>query len=139
MATSVPDPERLHVILCEPEIAGNTGAIGRTCVALGAKLWLVRPLGFQMTDRHIKRAGLDYWPYLDWTMVDALGEVAAALGRDRLWSFSTKAELGLHLGPVRPRRRPCVWPRESGIGRLVAGRTPRSRRPDPDPPRGPEP
>ena len=80
------------MILAEPEIAGNTGAIGRTCVALGAKLWLVRPLGFQMTDRHIKRAGLDYWPHLDWTVVDSLTEVADALGRDRLWSFSTKAD-----------------------------------------------
>ena len=86
------DEHRIHVILCEPEIAGNTGAIGRTCVALGAKLWLVRPLGFQMTDRHIKRAGLDYWPHLDWKLVDHLDEVAEALGRDRLWSFSTKAE-----------------------------------------------
>jgi len=84
---------RLHVILCEPEIAGNTGAIGRTCVALGAKLWLVRPLGFQLTDRHIKRAGLDYWPHLDWRVVDHFDEVVAVLGGDRLWFFSTKAEL----------------------------------------------
>jgi len=92
MASAVPDEPRIHVILCEPEIAGNTGAIGRTCVALGAKLWLVRPLGFQMTDRHIKRAGLDYWPHLDWKVVDHLDEVAEALGIDRLWSFTTKAE-----------------------------------------------
>ncbi len=87
------DQERMHVILCEPEIAGNTGAIGRTCVALGAKLWLVRPLGFQLTDRHIKRAGLDYWPHLDYQVIDHLDEVSAILGRDRLWSFSTKAEM----------------------------------------------
>lgn len=92
MASTVSDLHRLHVILVEPEIAGNTGAIGRTCVALGAKLWLVRPLGFQMTDRHVKRAGLDYWPHLDWVAVDHLTEVVAALGRDRLWSFSTRAE-----------------------------------------------
>ena len=89
----IPDLARLHVVLCEPEIAGNTGAIGRTCVALGAKLWLVRPLGFQLTDRHIRRAGLDYWPHLDFQVVDGLDEVIAALGRDRLWSFSTKAEI----------------------------------------------
>lgn len=92
MASAILDEQRIHVILCEPEIAGNTGAIGRTCVALGAKLWLVRPLGFQMTDRHIKRAGLDYWPHLDWKVVDHLDEVAQVLGRNRLWSFSTKAE-----------------------------------------------
>ena len=45
-----------------------------------------------MTDRHIKRAGLDYWPFLDYQVVDHLDEVGAVLGRDRLWSFTTKAE-----------------------------------------------
>jgi len=77
--------------LVEPEIAANTGAIGRTCVAAGAMLWLVRPLGFHLDDRHRRRAGLDYWPHLVWRAVDHLDEVVAALGADRLWSFSTKA------------------------------------------------
>jgi tRNA (cytidine/uridine-2'-O-)-methyltransferase len=84
-------PPRLHVILVEPEIASNTGSIGRTCVAAGATLWLVRPLGFHLDDRHLRRAGLDYWDHLDCRVVDRLDQVAAALGRDRLWSFSTKA------------------------------------------------
>jgi tRNA (cytidine/uridine-2'-O-)-methyltransferase len=79
------------VVLVEPEIAANTGAIGRTCVAAGAMLWLVRPLGFHLDDRHRRRAGLDYWEHLRWRVVDRLDEVAEALGRDRLWSFSTKA------------------------------------------------
>jgi tRNA (cytidine/uridine-2'-O-)-methyltransferase len=83
--------DRFHVILVEPEIAGNTGAIGRSCVAAGAMLWMVRPLGFHITDRHIRRAGLDYWPHLDWKVVDHLDEVVEALGPDRLWFFSTKA------------------------------------------------
>jgi tRNA (cytidine/uridine-2'-O-)-methyltransferase len=83
--------DRFHVILVEPEIAGNVGAVGRTCVAAGAMLWLVRPLGFLVTDRHIRRAGLDYWPHLAWRVVDHLDEVAEALGRDRLWLFSTRA------------------------------------------------
>jgi tRNA (cytidine/uridine-2'-O-)-methyltransferase len=83
--------ERLHVVLLEPEIAANTGSIGRTCVAAGAMLWLVRPLGFRLDDRSLRRAGLDYWPHLAWKLVDGLDEVVAALGRDRLWSFSTKA------------------------------------------------
>ena len=82
--------DRFHVILVEPEIAGNVGAIGRTCVAVGAMLWLVRPLGFLLTDRHIKRAGLDYWPHLDWRVVDHIDEVAQAIGPDRLWLFSTR-------------------------------------------------
>lgn len=56
----------LNIVLYHPEIAANTGAVGRTCVGLGAKLWLVEPLGFQIEDRKVKRAGLDYWPYLNW-------------------------------------------------------------------------
>jgi tRNA (cytidine/uridine-2'-O-)-methyltransferase len=84
-------PPRLHVILVEPEIASNTGSIGRTCVAAGAMLWLVRPLGFHLDDRHLRRAGLDYWEHLNLRVVDALAEVAAALGDDRIWSFTTKA------------------------------------------------
>lgn len=84
---------RINVVLFEPEIALNTGAIGRTCVAAGARLWLVRPLGFHIDDRHRRRAGLDYWEHLDWRVVDHLDEVVAVLGRDRLWSFSTKAQV----------------------------------------------
>jgi tRNA (cytidine/uridine-2'-O-)-methyltransferase len=89
--TETPLDQRFHVILVEPEIAGNTGAVGRSCVAAGAMLWMVRPLGFQLTDRQIKRAGLDYWPYLNWRLVNHLDEVVEALGPDRLWLFSTKA------------------------------------------------
>lgn len=83
--------ERLHLILVEPEIAANTGAIGRTCVALGARLWLVRPLGFRLDDRHRRRAGLDYWEHLSLSVVDGFDEVVAALGAERLWLFTTKA------------------------------------------------
>jgi tRNA (cytidine/uridine-2'-O-)-methyltransferase len=83
---------RLHIVLVEPEIAGNTGAVGRSCVAVGATLWLIRPLGFLLDDRHIRRAGLDYWEHLDLRVVDHLDEVAAQVGRDRLWFFSTKAK-----------------------------------------------
>jgi tRNA (cytidine/uridine-2'-O-)-methyltransferase len=81
----------LHVVLVEPEIAANTGSIGRTCVAAGATLWLVRPLGFHLDDPHLKRAGLDYWQHLELKVVDRLDDVVAALGRDRLWSFTSKA------------------------------------------------
>ena len=88
------EPPRLHVILVEPEIAANTGAIGRTCVAAGAMLWLVRPLGFHLGDRHRRRAGLDYWEHLRWRVVDSIAEAAEAIGSDRLWSFSAKAQRG---------------------------------------------
>ncbi len=62
-------PAPLNIVLYQPEIAANTGAVGRTCVGLGAKLWLVEPLGFQIDDRKLKRAGLDYWPFLEWEIV----------------------------------------------------------------------
>ncbi|QEH34165.1 tRNA (cytidine(34)-2'-O)-methyltransferase [Aquisphaera giovannonii] len=84
---------RLHVVLHEPEIAANTGAIGRTCVAVGARLWLVRPLGFHLDERSLRRAGLDYWEHLDYRVVDRLQDAALAIGPDRLWSFSTKGQV----------------------------------------------
>ena len=112
---SPPDRGRLHVVLAEPEIAGNTGAIGRTCVALGAKLWLVRPLGFQLTDRHIRRAGLDYWPHLDYAVVDGLDEVAAVVGRDRMWSFSTRAAAVYTSAPFRPGDALIFGPESRGL------------------------
>ncbi len=58
---------RLNVVLYEPEIPANTGNIGRTCVATGTRLHLIEPLGFVLTEKALKRAGLDYWPQLDVT------------------------------------------------------------------------
>src|SRR5688572_27332406 len=60
----------LHVVLHQPEIPYNTGSVGRTCVAVGAKLWLVRPLGFRVDDYYLRRAGLDYWEHLAWEVVE---------------------------------------------------------------------
>lgn len=55
----------IHIVLLEPEIPQNTGNIARTCAAIGAKLHLIEPLGFSVDDKHMKRAGLDYWDALD--------------------------------------------------------------------------
>ena len=54
----------LSIVLVQPEIPGNTGAVGRTCVALDAELILIRPLGFALSDARVKRSGLDYWPHV---------------------------------------------------------------------------
>ena len=56
---------KIHIVLVEPEIPQNTGNIARTCAIIGAKLHLVRPLGFEISDKYLKRAGLDYWDKLD--------------------------------------------------------------------------
>lgn len=55
----------LNIVLLEPEIPQNTGNIGRTCVASGTRLHLIEPLGFSISDKAVKRAGMDYWPHLD--------------------------------------------------------------------------
>lgn len=62
----------INVVLVEPEIPANTGNIARTCGSVGARLHLVKPLGFSIDDKHVKRAGLDYWRFVDITVHDSL-------------------------------------------------------------------
>jgi tRNA (cytidine/uridine-2'-O-)-methyltransferase len=81
-----------HVVLYQPEIPDNAGNVGRTCVALGAKLWLVRPLGFRLDDRHLRRAGLDYWQHLDWEAVDDWSAFAQRMAGRQPWFFTKRAE-----------------------------------------------
>jgi len=80
-----------HVVLYQPEIPQNTGNIGRTCVAVGAKLWLVRPLGFRLDDRYLKRAGMDYWQHLDWEAVDSWSDIETRLAGRRMWLLTKHA------------------------------------------------
>lgn len=61
----------LNIVLLEPEIPANTGNIGRTCVAANARLHLIGPMGFQITEKQVRRAGLDYWQKLDYTVYDS--------------------------------------------------------------------
>lgn len=86
---------RLHVILYQPEIPPNTGAIGRTCVAIGAKLWLIKPLGFQLNAKTLRRAGLDYWQFLEWEVVDHWEALRSRLST-RYFYFSKSAERSLY-------------------------------------------
>lgn len=82
----------LHVVLVHPEIHWNTGNAGRTCLAAGATLHLVEPLGFSLDEREVKRAGLDYWEHVDlrvWPGWDAFERELPALGTP--FFFSTKA------------------------------------------------
>ena len=64
----------MHIVMVKPEIPPNTGNVARTCAATGTCLHLVRPLGFSIDDRHLKRAGLDYWPYVRLFVHDSLEE-----------------------------------------------------------------
>lgn len=85
----------LHVVLHQPEIPPNTGNIGRSCVAIGAKLWLVKPLGFEISEKQVRRAGLDYWPHLEWEVVENWQELASKLAEPlaagRAWFFTKTA------------------------------------------------
>lgn len=87
----MPDAPLLHVVLHQPDIPQNTGNIGRTCVAVGAKLWLIRPLGYQLDAKHLRRAGMDYWPLLDYEAVDSWEDVQAKLPDARVWCLTKTA------------------------------------------------
>jgi len=83
----------IHIVLVEPEIHWNTGNAGRTCLAAGARLHLVEPLGFSLDDREVRRAGLDYWQHVDpevWPNWSTFENALPALGQPIL--FSAEAE-----------------------------------------------
>lgn len=90
MPTPEPGPP-LHVVLVAPEIPPNTGSIARLCAATGVRLHLVRPLGFSLDDRYLKRAGLDYWPYVDVHVHDDWPQFLAACRPARMHCFSARA------------------------------------------------
>jgi len=119
----------LHVVLVRPEIHWNTGNAGRSCLAAGAQLHLVRPLGFSLEDRRVRRAGLDYWPrvgprvWADWESLEAelpkLGEpfyFAADAPRD-LWSVRFPRPTVLVFGSEAAGLPPRL--REGNAGRLI--------------------
>ena len=82
----------MHIVLVEPEIPNNTGNISRTCSVTSSSLHLVRPLGFSTDDKYLKRAGLDYWQYLDLHYYDSFDEVRAKYPDARFYFATTKAQ-----------------------------------------------
>ena len=83
---------KINVVLVEPEIPQNTGNIARTCAATGASLHLIRPMGFEVDDKKLKRAGLDYWHALDITYYDGIDDFNEKNPGAEMYFFSTKAE-----------------------------------------------
>lgn len=82
-----------NIVLVEPEIPQNAGNIARTCAVTKSKLHLVRPLGFDVSDKMLKRAGLDYWHFLDISYYDSIEEVMDKFyNGNNFWFFSTKAK-----------------------------------------------
>jgi tRNA (cytidine/uridine-2'-O-)-methyltransferase len=103
----------LHVVLVHPEIPANTGNVGRSCLAAGAQLHLIEPLGFSLATRAVRRAGLDYWPRVaprTWPDWEAFEAALPALGEPLF--FSADAERTLWQAPI-PKRCVLVFGRES--------------------------
>lgn len=106
---------RTHVVLVNPEIHWNTGNAGRTCLAVGATLHLIEPLGFSLDEREVKRAGLDYWEHVDlrvWPSWDAFEKELPRLGEP--YFFSTKATRTLWDAPLGERDVVLIFGRETG-------------------------
>ena len=82
----------IDIVLFEPEIPNNTGAIARTCACTGARLHLIKPLGFDISDKAVKRAGLDYWHLVTLFVYENIDEYFAKNGDENLWLLTTKAK-----------------------------------------------
>lgn len=106
----ISSPKNLHIILYEPEIPNNTGNIGRTCVATGCHLHLIGPLGFDISEKSVRRAGLDYWQFLTHTYYESYEKFIENPPVSQIFYLSTKAsknyadmpltgEVGVMFGP----------------------------------------
>ena len=82
----------MNIVLLEPEIPSNTGNIARTCVCTGSRLHLIRPLGFSLSEKQLKRAGMDYWDKLDVTVYDDLTDFLEKNQPKTLWLATTKGK-----------------------------------------------
>ncbi len=86
----------MHLVLVEPEIPQNTGNVARTCVMTGTKLHLVEPLGFSLSEKEVRRSGLDYWQYLDLEVHSDLSELIRANHSARFIYFTTRSDHYYH-------------------------------------------
>lgn len=91
-----------HIVLVEPEIPHNAGAAGRLALATNATLHLVKPLGFSLDDKHVRRTGLDYWKEVELRVWESLDELRAAAPDARMWFLSTKASASPWDAEFRP-------------------------------------
>ena len=102
----------INIALVEPEIPQNTGNIARTCAAVGASLHLVKPLGFEIDDRKLKRAGLDYWDKLDIAYYDGLADFLERNKNEAMFFYTTKARRA-YTDVVYPKRVFIVFGKET--------------------------
>jgi tRNA (cytidine/uridine-2'-O-)-methyltransferase len=123
-----PSVER-HVVLVSPDVHWNTGNIGRTCIGTGAFLHLIRPLGFSLEDRHLKRAGLDYWPRVRlsvWDNFDAFLD-GARPATDEICLFSKTGERSFWSLPAKRRLFLVFGSETRGLPEALRARYPEAR------------
>ncbi|MEE3362369.1 MAG: tRNA (uridine(34)/cytosine(34)/5-carboxymethylaminomethyluridine(34)-2'-O)-methyltransferase TrmL [Anaerovoracaceae bacterium] len=104
----------LHIVLVEPEIPPNTGNIARSCAITNSRLHLVKPLGFRTDDKSLRRAGLDYWKYVDVSMHESLDDFMREFEGRRMWLATTKG--GTYYNEVEYRDEDMIL-----LGRETAG------------------
>jgi len=107
----------MHIVLLHPEIPHNTGAIGRLCVGLGCPLHLVRPLGFSLDERNLRRAGLDYWRHLDARVHDHWDAFLESVRPSKLWFASTRGTRPLYDCRFADNDAICFGSESSGLPR----------------------
>ncbi|GAB4124905.1 MAG: tRNA (uridine(34)/cytosine(34)/5-carboxymethylaminomethyluridine (34)-2'-O)-methyltransferase TrmL [Sideroxydans sp.] len=117
-----------HIILFQPEIPPNTGNVIRLCANTGARLHLIRPLGFELSDKQLRRAGLDYHEYAEVRVHDNLAACLAALPQIRLFALTTKGTQRLHAIPFQPRDAFLFGPEGRGLPPAVLQQIPPHRR-----------
>ncbi len=96
------DSQAFHIVLVEPEIPPNTGSIARLCGATNSILHLVHPLGFSTDDKHLKRAGLDYWKFVEIRYWDSFEQFLEAQDENRLYLLTTKTKRSYVDAPFKP-------------------------------------
>ncbi|MGH7845473.1 MAG: tRNA (uridine(34)/cytosine(34)/5-carboxymethylaminomethyluridine(34)-2'-O)-methyltransferase TrmL [Candidatus Binatia bacterium] len=109
----------MHVVLLEPEIPQNTGSIARLCAATHTTLHLIAPLGFTIEDRRLKRAGLDYWKYVDIRLHDSWDSFVAHRGSERLFFFSKRGSASYTQARLDPNAYLVFGPETRGLPQAV--------------------
>ncbi len=109
----------MSLALIEPEIPGNVGSIGRTCVALDSQLQIVAPIPFEITDARVKRAGLDYWPHLDWIFFQNQTEFFAKNQGRRIVLTSARMGIPYHEFQFLPQDVIVMGKETMGLGELL--------------------
>ena len=119
MASVILAQHNLAIALLQPQIAPNTGNIGRLCVATGTPLHLVRPLGFVLNDKSLLRSAMDYWPRLNLTVHDDIADFLAAMSSRPLWLFTTKATRCHWQATYEPNACLCFGSETAGLDRSL--------------------